>query len=1539
MANFASGEALALNSASGVAAYASGNTANIAFGSNAEGDLLYHNGTSFTRLAKGTDNHVLTMDGNVPGWEASSSGGGVSAADLTYVSGIAVYGSGQVLSLNTASGIANYASGEALSLNSASGIANYASGEAVSLTHASGLTATNATVANYASGEAVSLTYASGLTATNAAVANYASGEAVSLTYASGLTATNATNITSTTAVANYASGEALSLNSASGIATYASGEALSLNSASGIAGYAAGQAIENEGLATYASGEVISLNSASGIATYASGEVLSLNAASGMANYASGNTANIAFGSNAEGDILYHNGTSFTRLAKGTDNHVLTMDGNVPNWEAAAGGSVAGSDGQIQYNNGGSAFGGASNLYYNDTSNRIGVGTSSPAYGLDVVGAGASGIIQASGIQIGPSGIMMQDNGISGLSGIVFTDDNIQIGTAAFSFQSGVSIGKFAGSGASGTDAHVISIGYGANAKTTDTTSLYRNIAIGGLANYNSKANYSVLMGYGVHAYGELLSRSVAIGYNAAYANTATSTHAVFIGYQAGYLSAVSTESIGIGYQAGRAQNGTDNISMGYNAGYGVVGSGNIEILNHPGPAGSIIGTNDEKIHIGTTIIGDMGVKKLAIGLVTASDLTPDATLEILPKAASDVGFIVQGAAAHSADLTQWQTSAGVVVAAMTPSGVLNVTDIRTSGTQVILGKGATATNGTAAIGQDSTVTGAGGVAIGYDAYAKETGAIAIGRESDCRGQYGLAIGDNATVSDSSNNSILIGRNTSILGSYGQYAVGVGSYSAAAEKATALGAYTDAIGERSVAIGYQAQAHGTSWVIASGITPAEVGISGVFGSYVSIPNDQKLAVGGSEPTYTVDALGHDAWVRGSGLIAGASGIVMQDADLSHAITLKAPDVVSTSFTLPLPSGIGTNGQVLTTDSVQTYWSTVSASAAGSDGQIQYNNGGSALGGTSNLYYNDTTNRIGVGTSSPAYGVDVTGAGASGIIQASGLVVGVSGIVLANNAPGVTTNTLYNVGGSLYFHGSSVSDIGTYASGEALSLNSASGIATYASGEVVSLNAASGMANYASGNTANIAFGSNAEGDMLYHNGTSFTRLAKGTDNHVLTMDGNVPGWEAASGGGASAAQLTYVSGIAVYGSGQVLSLNSASGIASYASGEALSLNSASGQVAYSSGVLTGGNPTFGDMYVGEYVYHNGDTDTYVRFQDDSINIYVGNRAMIKMEEATNDKVTINNGGQDVDFRVKGENDDDLIRTDAANDRVGIGTDEPSYKLDVLGHDAWVRAASGVIVGASGVVLADNAPGITTNTLYNVGGSLYFHGSSVSDIGTYASGEALSLNSASGIATYASGEALSLNAASGIANYASGQVNVGAAGTATASKALVLDSSKKFTGVKDGSFSQSDSWVNTSGLYVGASGIGVGTSTPEYDIDVVGHSGVIRASGLRGNIHTNADAATVHFDLGTSTTHHVILGGNRTLAIDNVAIGDKFVIRLQQDDTGSRTITWFSHIKWAGGSAPTLTSTRRKTDLVGFIAASGTGGAYWYDGLVIGQNI
>lgn len=99
-------------------------------------------------------------------------------------------------------------------------------------------------------------------------------------------------------------------------------------------------------------------------------------------------------------------------------------------------------------------------------------------------------------------------------------------------------------------------------------------------------------------------------------------------------------------------------------------------------------------------------------------------------------------------------------------------------------------------------------------------------------------------------------------------------------------------------------------------------------------------------------------------------------------------------------------------------------------------------------------------------------------------------------------------------------------------------------------------------------------------------------------------------------------------------------------------------------------------------------------------------------------------------------------------------------------------------------------------------------------------------------------------------------------------------------------------------------------------------------------IYAETDGATVTFDIDTNgTLQSVTLGGNRTLAV--TATNNKpFILILKQDATGSRVPTWFSGITWAGGSAPTLTTTANKTDTFGFIRT----GAGAYLGFVVGQN-
>ena len=105
--------------------------------------------------------------------------------------------------------------------------------------------------------------------------------------------------------------------------------------------------------------------------------------------------------------------------------------------------------------------------------------------------------------------------------------------------------------------------------------------------------------------------------------------------------------------------------------------------------------------------------------------------------------------------------------------------------------------------------------------------------------------------------------------------------------------------------------------------------------------------------------------------------------------------------------------------------------------------------------------------------------------------------------------------------------------------------------------------------------------------------------------------------------------------------------------------------------------------------------------------------------------------------------------------------------------------------------------------------------------------------------------------------------------------------------------------------------------------------------GVKTNMESATDGSTVTFDLDTANTHTVTLGGNRALAISNEDAGQKFIINLVQDGSGSKTVTWFNTIKWAGGSAPTLTTTANKADSFGFLCT----GTDAYYGFVIGQNI
>lgn len=114
---------------------------------------------------------------------------------------------------------------------------------------------------------------------------------------------------------------------------------------------------------------------------------------------------------------------------------------------------------------------------------------------------------------------------------------------------------------------------------------------------------------------------------------------------------------------------------------------------------------------------------------------------------------------------------------------------------------------------------------------------------------------------------------------------------------------------------------------------------------------------------------------------------------------------------------------------------------------------------------------------------------------------------------------------------------------------------------------------------------------------------------------------------------------------------------------------------------------------------------------------------------------------------------------------------------------------------------------------------------------------------------------------------------------------------------------------------------------------------VINGTNPTGATYAPASGAqTVAIDCASNNMH--IVTGNAsgtaiTFTIANATNNQPFIISILQGGTTVSTIAaWFATIRWAGGTAPTLTATLNKRDTFGFIRT----GANTYDGFIIGQN-
>lgn len=90
---------------------------------------------------------------------------------------------------------------------------------------------------------------------------------------------------------------------------------------------------------------------------------------------------------------------------------------------------------------------------------------------------------------------------------------------------------------------------------------------------------------------------------------------------------------------------------------------------------------------------------------------------------------------------------------------------------------------------------------------------------------------------------------------------------------------------------------------------------------------------------------------------------------------------------------------------------------------------------------------------------------------------------------------------------------------------------------------------------------------------------------------------------------------------------------------------------------------------------------------------------------------------------------------------------------------------------------------------------------------------------------------------------------------------------------------------------------------------------------LSGGINTLTDAPTIATDCDDGNVHEVTLEGNRTLgAPTNIKPGTEYKWFIDQDGTGSRTLSYNAVFKFQGGVVPSLSVAANSVDILVGIA-------------------
>jgi hypothetical protein len=323
--------------------------------------------------------------------------------------------------------------------------------------------------------------------------------------------------------------------------------------------------------------------------------------------------------------------------------------------------------------------------------------------------------------------------------------------------------------------------------------------------------------------------------------------------------------------------------------------------------------------------------------------------------------------------------------------------------------------------------------------------------------------------------------------------------------------------------------------------------------------------------------------------------------------------------------------------------------------------------------------------------------------------------------------------------------------------------------------------------------------------------------------------------------------------------------------------------------------------------FYNQDTDSAVGNVAD---IYTNPAGTLSLTSGANPAIQLKYGSPGISGGTA------ALTVDSSG-RVGIGTASPARTLTVNGS---IQFASGGVIEAGTTTLNTYIAGV-------VGASGYW---------AFATngGERVRIDSAGNVGIGTSSVATNLhvyeNTLNGtinnIALLDAGNQSPSVAGSGVAMDFRSGNGSSYFGAV--GGYSDGTNYV--AGLWGGAAAsgapdlavtssgnVGIGTSSPVKKLHVDGPA--------LATIGTLTDGATITPDFDANQNFTVTLGGNRTLANPtNVDAGQTGSIFVVQDATGGRTLSFGANWKFAGGTAPTLSTGANAVDRIDYIVKSST---------------